>query len=57
MTDYQTCYRKNYYELPRDYILPKTEREKDDEGSVSKSKEKTLKAEKKNLYGMTLNEM
>ena len=63
---YKSFFRKNYYELPKDYVVVKTEREKGDESGSEKSKSKEKRKnsidknkpeEKQNLYGMTLNEL
>ena len=46
---YKSFFRKNYYELPKDYVVIKTEREKGDESGSekSKSKEKHRSVEKR----------
>ena len=69
---YKSFFRKNYYELPKDYVVVKTEREKGDDSGSEKSKskdkhrsvekrknsiDKNKPEEKQNLYGMTLNEL
>ena len=40
VTDYQSYFRKNYYELPKDYIMAKSMRDEKDEEGGSGSKEK-----------------